>query len=105
MTKRLLSLLLLLSLMLPMGIGLAHAFHSHDSNLCSVVDENHIHQEKTECDQLHYFSQTITHSIVEKLPTIKVYWSTIEQGISPPLIIINSEQTDPDRGPPTFNVI
>lgn len=105
MTKRLLSLILLLSLMLPMGIGLAHAFHSHDSNLCLAVDENHIHQEKTECDQLHYFSQTINHSIVEKLPAIKVYWSTIEQGVYTTLFIINSEQTDPDRGPPSFNVL
>ena len=105
MAKRILSLLLLLNLMLPMGIGLAHAFHSHDSNMCLAVDENHIHQEKTDCDQLHYFSQTLNHSDVDKLASIKAYWSTIDQGVSASLIIINLDETDPDRGPPFFNVL
>ena len=91
--------------MLPLSIGLVHSFHDHDTSICYAKTENHIHQEKTDCDQLHYFSQTLNHSDVEKLVSIKAYWSTLDQGVYTSLFIINLEETDPDRGPPFFNVL
>jgi len=105
MAKKFISVLLIISIILPLSIGLVHSFHDHDSSICYAKTENHIHQEKTDCDQLHYFSQTLNHSDVEKLASIKAYWSTLDQGVYTSLFIINLEETDPDRGPPYFNVL
>ena len=88
-----------------MGIGLAHAFHQHDNSICMAMDEQHIHQEKTDCDQLHYFSQTLNHEIGPDVSIVKVFWSTIEQPVYTSLITFDLDKNDLDRGPPVFNVL
>jgi len=45
-----------------MGISVVHAFHQHESNVCLAIGESHYHAEITDCDQLHYFSQTVDSS-------------------------------------------
>jgi len=45
-----------------MSISVVHAFHKHESNLCIAENETHYHSEITNCDQLHYFSQTVDSS-------------------------------------------
>ena len=87
-----------------MGTGMDHAFHKHDNSICLALDEQHIHQKKTECYQLHFFILTLNYSIVEKSPTVSVYCSTIDQGTYTYLFIINLDETDPERGPPSFNM-
>ena len=82
-----------------------HSFHNHDSSICYAKTENHIHPEKADCDQLHYFIQTLNHSDVEKIASIKAYGSTMDQGVYTSLFIINLEETDPDRGPPFFSIL
>ena len=52
----------MLVLILPMSISIVHAFHQHESNLCLAINESHYHSEITDCDQLHYFSQTVDSS-------------------------------------------
>lgn len=105
MAKRFISVLFLLSLMLPIGIGLVHSFHHHDSSICYAKTEQHIHQEKTDCDQLHYFSQTLNLEISTDASISKVYWSIIDLGVCTSQIIFDVEKNDPDRGPPFFNVL
>ena len=104
MAKRFISVLFLLVLMLPMGIGLVHSFHDHDNISCHTKTEQHIHQDKTDCDQLHYFSQTLNKEISPDVLIIKVYWSTIDQLVCSSRISFDLDQNDPDRGPPFFNV-
>ncbi len=58
MTKYLFSITLTINLLLPLGIGFAHAFHNHDDKVCLATTEKHIHQEKIDCSFFHYFSQT-----------------------------------------------
>ena len=105
MAKRFISVLFLLSLMLPIGIGLIHSFHEHDTSICYAKTEQHIHQEKTDCDQLHYFSQTLNHEIGPDVSIVKVFWSTIEQPVYTSLIAFYLDKNDLDRGPPVFNVL
>ncbi len=104
MAKRFISVLFLLSLMLPIGIGLVHSFHDHDSSICYAKTEQHIHQEKTDCDQLHYFSQTLNLEIGTEVSISEVYWSITDQGVCTSRITFDADKNDPDRGPPFFNV-
>ncbi len=104
MNKRIVSLILLLSLMLPMSIGMAHAFHDHDNTICSALGEKHIHKETIDCDQLHYFSQTPSHEVWTDIPVINVYWASIDDVTYATLFTFNLDETDLDRGPPFFNV-
>lgn len=88
-----------------MGIGLAHAFHKHDNSICMAMDEQHIHQEKTDCDQLHYFSQTLNHEIGPDDSIVNVFWLTFDQPVYTSLITFDLDKNDLDRGPPVFNVL
>lgn len=83
-----------------MGIGLAHAFHKHDKSICMALDEQHIHQEKTDCDQLHYFNQTLSNGIWTDIPEIEVYWSSSNELTYTSLFSTDVDQTKLDRGPP-----
>lgn len=56
--KYLFSIALVVSILLPLGIGFAHAFHNHDNIICLASAEQHIHQEQIDCSFFHYFSQT-----------------------------------------------
>ena len=105
MKKQFVSILMILSLILPMGIGIAHAFHQHENNLCLAENESHIHAEKTNCDQLHYFSQTLSageigyhqfpfNEIINQNP----FNSEFDLAHSFP-------KSDPDRGPPFITVL
>ena len=52
------SSILVLSILLPMGISLAHSTYKHEHNFCTATDEHHIHHEQFNCSVFHYFSQT-----------------------------------------------
>ena len=87
-----------------MGIGLTHAFHNHDNTVCLAVGEKHIHNDKVDCDQLHYFNQTLSHKIwtdfsIEELTFLKVKNSSYTA-----IFAYEIDGTDTDRGPPFFNV-
>lgn len=90
--------------MLPMGIGLVHAFHNHDSTICLAVDENHIHSEKTDCDHPHYFSQTLSLKISINYEVKQLYWNNLDFTSYKPLFTHNFDITYSERGPPFFNV-
>ena len=49
---------LIVSFLIPQGIGFAHTLlnHNHDSNICNEKNEQHIHKNKLECSSLHYFA-------------------------------------------------
>ena len=100
----LLSWVLLICLILPMGIGLAHAFHQHESNLCLALDESHIHAEKTNCEQLHYFSQTLHDGgiVVFDIATPRLFGQN--EYYTSFTLIQSFSKADPDRGPPAITV-
>ncbi len=104
MAKRFISVLFLLSLMLPIGIGLVHSFHHHDSSICYAKTEQHIHQEKTDCDQLHNFGQALNLEISTDTSISEVYWLIIDERVCASVITFDTDKNDPDRGPPFFSV-
>ncbi len=105
MKKQFASILMILSLLLPMGIGMAHAFHQHENKLCLAKNESHFHSDKTNCDQVHYFSQTLSDGVTG-FNQIR-FKEIIKQNP------FNSEfehahsflKSDPDRGPPAIIVL
>ncbi len=105
MAKRILSLILLLSLVLPMGIGFVHAFHDHDSTVCSALGEQHFHKDSAECEQLHFFIQTSDFKVWAEITIPEAQWACIDQVISEKSFTVSFYKADPDRGPPAFNVL
>ena len=102
--KILLSWVLLVSLILPMGIGVVHAFHQHESELCQAKNESHYHSEKNDCDQLHYFSQTISDGFLVFSETSFIYFN-LQDELCLQFSFVNSySKADSDRGPPFINV-
>ena len=43
-----------------MSISVVHAFHKHENKICNAKNESHFHSKSTDCDQLHYFSQSLS---------------------------------------------
>ncbi len=105
MKKQFASILMILSLLLPMGIGMAHAFHQHEDNLCIAKNESHFHADKTKCDQLHYFSQTLT--FVETGHHINPLSGVTNQNAftSEFDLAYSFMKSDPVRGPPVITVL
>jgi len=102
--KILFSLFFMLVLILPMSISVVHAFHKHESNLCIAKNETHYHSEITNCDQLHYFSQTIHDGepafkeiLFEKVLIHNEFFYEFD-------LIQSFLKADLDRGPPVINV-
>ncbi|MDN3644291.1 hypothetical protein QWY87_16370 [Lutimonas halocynthiae] len=98
------SLFLILALILPMSISVVHAFHQHDSNICLAIDESHFHAEKTDCEQLHYFSQTLNDGgiVIFDIATSRLF---VQNEYYTNFTLIQSfSKADPDRGPPAINV-
>ena len=100
----LLSWALLVSLLLPMGIGVVHAFHQHENNLCIAQDESHYHSEKNDCDQLHYFSQTISDGILVFSETTFTQCDLQDDLYLEFSFVKAYSKADSDRGPPVINV-
>jgi len=102
--KILISLAFMLTLVLPMAIGVAHAFHQHENNLCVAQDESHFHAEKTDCDQLHYFSQTLTGGEVSFIE-IQSNEILVQNQFNSEFKLLHSfSKSEPTRGPPVINV-
>ena len=90
--------------MLPIGIGAVHAFHQHENDLCIAQDESHFHSEKTNCDQLHYFSQTLSDG---ELNVKEISFNEIfvyNQFNSEFELLHSFSKSYPTRGPPVINV-
>lgn len=58
------SVILLLCFLLPIGIGLSHALHHHNDATCDAKNETHIHEDSQGCDHLHYFNNTNSFSAI-----------------------------------------
>ncbi len=93
-----------MSLVLPMSIGLAHAFHQHENERCLAQNESHFHAETTDCDQLHYFSQTIDAGGSIFNETSLSEFNLQDQVYFELRIIDSFPKADLDRGPPVINV-
>ena len=104
MKQKCISLILTLSLLLPMGIALSHSFHDHDTIRCHIKTESHIHSEKSGCDQLHFLNHSLSYDWVEEIqfnPQIlfhKTPFALLGKMVS------NLLRTELDRGPPFINV-
>ena len=105
MGKRIISLFLLLSLSLPLGIGVVHAFHQHESELCQAENESHYHSEQNDCNQLHYFSQTISDGILVFNETIPTQFNLQDELYLEFRFVNSYSKADSDRGPPVINVL
>ena len=105
MKKQFVSIFMVLSLLVPMGIGMAHAFHQHEDNLCLAKNESHFHAEKTNCNQLHYFNQTLSAGEIgyHQIPFDEIINQNpfnSEFDLTP-----SFPKAAPDRGPPVITVL
>lgn len=88
-----------------MGIGVVHAFHQHESELCQAKNESHYHSEKNDCDQLHYFSQTISDGILVFSETTFTQYDLQDDLYLEFSFVKAYSKADSDRGPPVINVL
>jgi hypothetical protein len=104
MKQKCISLILTLSLLLPMGIALSHSFHDHDTISCHAKTESHIHAEKSACDQLHFFNHTLNFNGPEEMQfNPEIYFNKASFGLSGQMTSTFC-LTELDRGPPFINV-
>ena len=53
---KILSYILILVLLFPIGITFSHVLDDHTHDICIAKREKHIHSEEINCTYLHYFS-------------------------------------------------
>lgn len=89
-------------MILPLGIGVVHSFHEHDNDTCQAKNESHIHSEKTDCNDLHYFSQSISDFAIgcESLEIFQLF-NTNEEKTEWTIVAISLD-IESDRGPPVI---
>ncbi len=56
MLDKVLSYVLIIVLVLPLGIGFSHGIEDHENDICIAEKEKHIHAQKVNCSYLHYFT-------------------------------------------------
>ncbi len=61
---KIISLVVLATLLLPIGIQFAHSFEEHEHIVCNSVDNQHIHEQELDCSFCHV--QLNTSSIFEE---------------------------------------
>ena len=103
MKQKCISLILTLSLLLPMGIALSHSFHDHDP-ICHATSESHIHTEKSGCDQLHFFNHTLNFNGLKEMQFNPEICFDKTPFRLPGQIASTFFLTELDRGPPFINV-
>ena len=102
--KRIASLILAVSLVLPMLVGFSHALHEHDQVVCLAENESHIHSQGVDCDHQHYFNPggiVVQEAAVEKLISVV---DPIASWGNPCAKSNNLVSNLSLRGPPTINV-
>ena len=104
MKQKCISLILTLSLLLPMGIALSHSFHGHDTNRCHAKTESHIHAEKSGCDQLHFINHTLNFNGLEEIQFNPEICFDRTPFRLPGQMASTFLLTESDRGPPFINV-
>ena len=53
---KVLSNILILVLLFPIGISFSHTLEHHEHDVCIAKSEKHIHSQKNNCSYLHYFT-------------------------------------------------
>ena len=104
MKQKCISLILILSFLLPMGIALSHSFHDHDTIRCQAKNESHIHAEKSGCDQLHYFNHSLNFNGLEEIEFNPEICFDKTPSRLPEQLGSTFLLTGLDRGPPFINV-
>lgn len=93
---------MILLLVLPSSIELVHAFEKHEQIICSLQEENHLHQIDYNCELCHLQIKTFA-TIPNEL------FSFIEEKINfkntknYQYLFNHTELSFPLRGPPFFN--
>lgn len=98
------ALFFMFTLILPMGISVVHAFHQHENITCLAENEGHFHSEESNCEDLHYFSQTLNDGDT-KFTDISVDRLYVQNEYYSEFIVIHSfSKSDSNRGPPVIPV-
>ena len=74
---KIISLSVVLTLLLPIGIQFAHSFEKHEHLVCDLVDIEHIHEQELDCSFCHV--QLNTSSIFEEYQFNLIYSKLIEE--------------------------
>lgn len=72
--KRYVAALLLLTLLFPIGLGLAHAVDSHRDSACHPETESHIHRGRADCGFLHVIAPNVHWVASEDLESTLPFW-------------------------------
>jgi hypothetical protein len=98
----LISITLIACLLIPLSIGTFHAINSHEHDVCSASNEQHLHKQNLTCSHLFYISNTkIENKDLDFHLYIPSFYQSIEYNLKSSFSsYMNS--TPLDRGPPDF---
>ncbi len=98
------SYILIVSLLLPISIGFAHALHKHEHKVCTAKSEHHFHTKNINCSYFHYIIPIQT---APTAFTFEVYEATTifeNLVVNENFHFANSINTFSVRGPPINDV-
>jgi hypothetical protein len=105
MKQKFISTFLVLSFLLPAGISLFHAFHEHSNTSCHSKTESHVHEKKSQCDQLHFIYHPIKFNEAEETVINHHVCSGKTHSLPVLQVVSTFVAFELDRGPPFINVL
>ena len=101
---KIIALTLAMSLALPLWIGFSHIMENEEHKVCASLNEGHVHTEKINCSNLHYFTviQYQVHDLyfTSLLPDFIYYNPVFVKSIH----FLSVTSSFLVRGPPAINV-
>jgi len=102
---KVLSCILILVLLFPIGIGFSHTMEHHEHDVCIAKSEKHLHSQKNNCSYLHYFTpiqyqvQDFSYSVLLSNFIYSKQVLSLES-----FYFLDKTSSFLVRGPPTINV-
>lgn len=103
MKRKIFCLFMVCSLIAPHGTGLVHAFNEHEENSCQAKNDSHFHSDRSDCKNLHYFSQAISNFTLNYDSWTLIQYSDLMILMEEFLSIKTMLEVISDRGPPVIN--
>lgn len=97
------SLTMICSLILTLGIGLFHVFSEHEENFSHVKNETHFHLERSDCNDVHFFSQTLGEFTLDPASWDLIQSFELHSVKTEFLLIKTTLPVITERGPPVIN--
>ena len=102
---KILSYILIIVLLFPIGVGFSHTLENHEHAVCTAKKEQHIHTQKINCSYLHYFTNVQSQGQDFNFSVLLPDFIYSKQVLSlENIYFLSSTSSYLVRGPPTINV-